>query len=212
MLKGTKALKKRAGESMKPADLKKLKKQAESEVGREITDEELCSYLMYPKVFVDYAKNRATYGPVAVLPTPVYFYGMAPGDEIAVDLEPGKTMMIRTVAIGDADDEGQVRVFFEVNGQPRVARVSDRQKAATSMQNPKAEDGNAAHLAAPMPGMVATLAVKEGQEVKSGDLLMTIEAMKMETAINADRNGTIARLYVKSGSQIDAKDLLLEFQ
>ena len=197
---------------MKPADLEKLKKEAESEVGREISDEELCSYLMYPKVFVDYAKARATFGPVSVLPTPAYFYGMKPGDEIAVDLEPGKTMMIRAVAIGDPDDEGQVRVFFEVNGQPRVARVSDRQKTATVSRHPKAEDGNPHHLAAPMPGMVATLAVKEGQKVKPGDLLMTIEAMKMETALNADRSGTIERILVSAGSQIDAKDLLLVLQ
>jgi pyruvate carboxylase len=212
VLKGDKALRKRAGETMKPADLKKLKKQAEEDVGREITDEELCSYLMYPKVFVDYARNRATYGPVEVLPTPVYFYGMPAGDEIGIDLEPGKTMMIRCVAIGEPDDEGQVRVFFEVNGQPRVARVNDRQKAAIAKRHPKAEDGNPAHLAAPMPGMIATLAVKEGQEIKPGDLLMTIEAMKMETAINADRSGTVTRLHVSAGSQIDAKDLLLELQ
>jgi len=212
VLNGKKPLKKRAGETMKSADLKKLKQQAESEVGREITEEELCSYLMYPKVFVDYALGRAEFGPVAVLPTPNYFYGMTPGDEIGVDLEPGKTMMIRAVAIGEADDEGRVRVFFEVNGQPRVARVNDRQKAATTRLQPKAEEGNNAHLAAPMPGMVATLAVQEGQKVKPGDLLMTIEAMKMETAINADRSGTIQRLHVAAGAQIDAKDLLLEFQ
>ncbi|MEM9439511.1 MAG: pyruvate carboxylase, partial [Pseudomonadota bacterium] len=130
ILKGERALKKRAGETMKPADLKKLKKKAEGDAGREITNEELCSYLMYPKVFLDYAANRATYGPVKVLPTPVYFYGMVPGDEISLDLEPGKTLMIRCVAIGEPDDDGQVRVFFEVNGQPRVARVSDRQMTA----------------------------------------------------------------------------------
>ena len=212
VLKGEKPLKKRAGETMKAANLKALRKQAEEEAGRQISDEEFCSYLMYPKVFVDYAKNRTTFGPVSMLPTPTYFYGLAPGDEIGVDLEPGKTMMIRAVAIGETDDEGQVRVFFEVNGQPRVARVSDRQKAAAIKRHPKAEDGNPAHLPAPMPGMVATVAVREGQKIKSGDLLMTIEAMKMETAINADRNGTIARLHVSAGAQIDAKDLLLEFQ
>ena len=211
-LKGKKPLKKRAGLTMKPADLKKLRKEAEAEAGREISDEEFCSYLMYPKVFLDYASNRAAYGPVAVLPTGTYFYGMKPGDEIAVDLEPGKTMMIRAVAIGETDDEGLVRLFFEVNGQPRVTRVSDRQKTGTSTKPPKAEEGNPLHLAAPMPGMVATLAVKQGQKVKPGDLLMTIEAMKMETALNADRSGTIKRILISAGSQIDAKDLLLEFQ
>jgi pyruvate carboxylase len=211
VLKGRKPLKQRAGKAMKPANLSALKKQAESEAGRDISDEELCSYLMYPKVFVDYAKQRVEYGPVAVLPTRTYFYGMETGEEIAVDLEPGKTMMIRAVAIGEADDEGQVRVFFEVNGQPRVARVPDRHGAPSAKRQPKADPANPAHLAAPMPGMVATVAVKEGQKVRTGDLLMTIEAMKMETALHADRNGTVTRLAVTAGSQIDAKDLLLEF-
>ena len=211
VLKGEKPLKKRAGETMKPADLKKLRRQAEDEVAREISDEEFSSYLMYPKVFSDYAKARASFGPVAMLPTRAYFYGMKPGDEIAVDLEAGKTMMIRCVAIGETDDDGLIRVFFEVNGQPRVARVSDSQKAAATAKHPKAEEDNPDHLAAPMPGMVATLAVKEGQKVKAGDLLMTIEAMKMETALNADRSGSIKRILVGAGSQIDAKDLLLEF-
>ena len=212
VLKRQEAAQEARGRDHEAGGSEKAEKQAEADVGRKITDEEFCSYLMYPRVFVDYAKSRALFGPVAVLPTPNYFYGMAPGDEIGVDLEPGKTMMIRSVAIGESDDEGRVRVFFEVNGQPRVARVNDRQKAATAKKHPKAEEGNPAHLAAPMPGMVATLAVKEGQKVKAGDLLMTIEAMKMETAINADRNGTIKSLHISAGAQIDAKDLLLEFE
>ena len=212
VLKGAKPLKQRAGKAMKPAQLPKLRKQAEHEVGRSITDEELCSYLMYPKVFVDYARNRAEYGPVAVLPTHTFFYGMRSGDEISVDLEPGKSMLIRCVAIGDTDDEGAVRVFFELNGQPRIAKVRDRHAEQTSNRLPKADETNPAHVAAPMPGVVATIAVKEGQKIKTGDLLLTIEAMKMETTIHADRDGDIARILVGAGSQIDAKDLLIEFK
>ncbi len=210
VLKGEKPLKQRAGQVMKPANLKNLRKQAETEAGREITDEEFCSYLMYPKVFVDYARNRAEYGPVAVLPTRTFFYGMSSGEEITADLEPGKTMMIRCVAIGETDNDGAARVFFEVNGQPRIAKVQDRHAEQTSNRPPKADETNPAHVAAPMPGVIATVAVKEGQKISTGDLLMTIEAMKMETAIHADRNGTVARLLVSAGSQIDAKDLLLE--
>ncbi len=212
VLRDISPLTKRPGETMEPADMDELRAKAESEVGREITEEEFCSYLMYPKVFVEYANRGASFGPVSALPTPVFFYGMEPGDEIAVDLEPGKTMVIRSVAIGDADDDGQVRVFFELNGQPRVARVPDRNMTATTKSHPKADDGNESHLAAPMPGMVVTLAVTDGQEVEVGDVLMTIEAMKMETAINADRDGKVARLHVAVGTQIDAKDLLLEFE
>ena len=212
VLKGEKPLKQRAGKVMKPADLTAERKQAEAGAGRELTDEEFCSYLMYPKVFVDYARNRADYGPVATLPTRTFFYGMTSGEEIAVDLEPGKTMMIRCVAIGETDDEGNVRVFFELNGQPRIAKVQDRHAETVSNRLPKADEANPAHVAAPMPGMIATIAVKEGQKVRSGDLLLTIEAMKMETTIHADRSGVVAKLLVAAGSQIDAKDLLLEFQ
>ncbi len=212
ILKGEKPLKQRAGKAMKPAQLAKLRKQVETEVGRSISDEEFCSYLMYPKVFVDYAKKRAEYGPVAVLPTRTFFYGMASDDEISVDLEPGKSMLIRCVAIGETDDEGSVRVFFELNGQPRIAKVPNRHAEQSANRLPKADETNPAHVAAPMPGMVATIAAKQGQKIKAGDLLLTIEAMKMETTIHADRDGTIAHIYVAPGGQIDAKDLLLEFE
>ena len=137
---------------------------------------------------------------------------MKSGDEISVDLEPGKSMLIRCVAIGETDDEGAVRVFFELNGQPRIAKVRDRHAEQTSNRLPKADETNPAHVAAPMPGVVATIAVKEGQKIKTGDLLLTIEAMKMETTIHADRDGDIARILVGAGSQIDAKDLLIEFK
>ncbi len=212
VLKGEKPLRKRPGKAMNPADLAELRACAETETGRAVSDQEFCSYLMYPKVFVDYAKARAKYGPVAVLPTPSYFYGMKPGEEITVDLEAGKTMMIRCVAIGETDDEGMTRVFFEVNGQPRIARVPDRHSDKASKVNPKADPANPNHVAAPMPGMIATVAVQPGQTVKSGDLLLTIEAMKMETTIHADRSGVVASVVAAAGSQVDAKDLLLEFK
>jgi pyruvate carboxylase len=212
ILKGEAPLTERPGAVLQPADLDALRKEAEEEAGREITDEEFCSYLMYPKVFVDYARRRADYGPVAVLPTPTYFYGMTAGEEIAVDIEPGKTLVLRCVAIGEPDDEGLVRVFFELNGQPRIARVPDRHVAAATVKHPKAEDGNAAHVPAPMPGMVASVAVEAGQKVQTGDLLLTIEAMKMETAVHADRAGTVARVVTAAGTQVDAKDLLIEFE
>ncbi len=211
VLKGEAPLTERAGKAMKPAPLPKLRATVEAEIESPVSDEEFCSYLMYPKVFIDYAKNRAEYGPVEVLPTHTFFYGMVAGEEISVDLEPGKSMVIHCVAIGDTDDEGAVRVFFELNGQPRIAKVPNRHAEQSSNKLPKADESNPTHVAAPMPGMVATVAVREGQVVKSGDLLLTIEAMKMETTIHADQDGTIARLYVSPGSQIDAKDLLMEY-
>jgi pyruvate carboxylase len=165
---------------------------------------------MYPKVFSDFAAAQESYGPTEVLPTPTYFYGLSSGDEISVELEKGKILVIRCQAIGEADDEGQVRVFFELNGQPRIAKVPDRTHGASSKaRRPKAEPDNPAHVAAPMPGVVSGVSVSAGQEIRAGDVLLSIEAMKMETALHADRDGKVAEVLVKAGDQIDAKDLLL---
>ena len=136
---------------------------------------------------------------------------MEVGQEIAVDLEAGKTLVIRLSAIGESH-EGEVRVFFELNGQPRTIRVPDRKAGGAKAANPKAEPGNAAHVGAPLPGVIASVAVSAGQKVKQGDLLLTIEAMKMESALHADRDGVIRRVVVPAGAQVDAKDLLVEFE
>ncbi len=164
-------------------------------------------------MFADFARAEGTYGPTDVLPTPVYFYGLPPGEEILVDLEPGKTMVVRCQALGEPDEEGQVRAFFELNGQPRMIRVPDRSHgAASKAARPKAEDGNPCHVGAPMPGIVATVAARPGQAVKAGDVLLSIEAMKMETVLHAERDGVVEEVLVSTGSPIDAKDLLVVFR
>ncbi|MDF1732400.1 MAG: pyruvate carboxylase [Minwuia sp.] len=211
VLGGEKPLTDRPGKSVPPADFAALHQQAETDAGREITAEEFQSWLMYPKVFADFAAFQAEFGPVDRLPTPVFFYGLEPGEEVSVEIEAGKALVIRCLAVGEADEEGIARVFFELNGQPRRIKVRDRHAAATAVSHPKAEPGNANHVAAPMPGMVATVAVETGQKVQSGDLLLTIEAMKMETAIRAERDGEIKTVTAGAGTQVDAKDLLVEF-
>ncbi len=211
VLGGEKPLTDRPGKSVPPADFAALHQQAEKDAGREITAEEFQSWLMYPKVFADFAAFQAEFGPVDRLPTPVFFYGLEPGEEVSVEIEAGKSLVIRCLAVGEADEEGIARVFFELNGQPRRIKVRDRHAAATAVLHPKAEPGNANHVAAPMPGMVATVAVETGQKVQTGDLLLTIEAMKMETAIRAERDGEIKTVTAGAGTQVDAKDLLVEF-
>lgn len=213
VLKGGEPITVRPGSLLADADLEAERAQIAAKVGGTISDRDLASYLMYPKVFTDFARAYDTYGPVSTLPTPVYFYGLQPGEEILVDLEPGKTMVVRCQAIGEPDEEGQVRVFFELNGQPRIVRVPDRNAGAGARAaRRKAEEGNVAHVAAPMPGVVATLAVKPGQAVSAGDVLLSIEAMKMETVLHAERDGKIAEVLVSAGSPIDAKDLLVVFE
>jgi len=164
---------------------------------------------MYPKVFADYTATAARYGPVSVLPTPVFYAGMKPGTEITVDLQRGKSIIIQLTAIGETRPDGQVEVFFELNGQPRVIVVPNRSVATTMQARRSAEEGNANHVPAPMPGAIASVAVQAGQPVKAGDVLLTIEAMKMETSIQAPRDGLVEEILVSAGNQVGAKDLLI---
>ena len=158
-----KALTVRPGELLPPADLAAERAAAEKKVGRTISDAELASYLMYPKVFVDYAADRATFGEMSSLPTSVFFFGMQSGQEINIDLERGKTLIVRYVTTSDAHEDGTRTVFFELNGQPRPIRVADRSQVAKKPAQRKAEAGNAAHIGAPMPGTVVTVPVHAGQ-------------------------------------------------
>ncbi len=212
ILKGEKPMTSRPGAELPPADLEAEKKKAEEAVGRGISEEELFSYLMYPKVFTEYADKRGQYGPVHVLPTWNYFYGMEPGEEISIELEKGKMPHIRMLTIGEEDDEGYRKVFFELNGTPRIVTVAVHASEAHERKHPKADPANPKHVGAPMPGMVSTIAVEEGQRVSAGDVLCTLEAMKMETAIHADTDGKVARLVVSPGQQVDAKDLIMELE
>ncbi len=209
ILKGGAPLTGRPGEVLPPTDLKKAREEAQSKTWREITDEEFASYLMYPKVFLDYMSNRLDYGRVSALPTPLFFYGMESGDEVTVDIERGKSLIVRFIAVSDSHEDGTRTVFFELNGQPRSVKVPDRSQVALKPPRRKAEIGDANHVGAPMPGTVATVAVTQGEKVKRGDVLLTIEAMKMETSVRADRDAKVAEIVTKPGETVDAKDLLV---
>jgi pyruvate carboxylase len=212
VLKGEEPITARPGSLLAPADLGAARASAERACGRQIGDDELASYLMYPKVFTEFAATVRRYGPVSVLPTPVFFYGMQPGSEIAVEIEPGKTLIIVLMTIGETDEEGQVKVFFELNGQPRIIWVRDRTAAVKTAPRRKAQEGDPAHIAAPMPGSVSTIAVRVGQDVKAGDVIATLEAMKMETALHAPRDGKVADILVAPGHHVDARDLLMRIE
>ncbi|MEM9784155.1 MAG: pyruvate carboxylase, partial [Pseudomonadota bacterium] len=197
--------------SLMPAENLEARRSEASEAmeGHTVDNEDLSSYLMYPKVYLDYMGRRRTYGPVRVLPTPTFFYGMQPGEEVQCDLRPGVTLVIRLLTVSEPDDTGEVKVFFELNGQPRTIRVDDRRIAATAKRAEKADEGNTGHVAAPMPGLIGSVAVAPGQKVHAGELLLTLEAMKMETAIRAERGGVIERVVTSAGTQVEAKDLLI---
>ncbi|MFY1710481.1 pyruvate carboxylase [Tritonibacter mobilis] len=213
VLKGEAPNLERPGAHLEPVDIESTRAELSKELeGFKVDDEDLNGYLMYPKVFLDYMGRHRQYGPVRSLPTRTFFYGMEPGDEITAEIDPGKTLEIRLQAIGETDEQGEVKVFFELNGQPRVIRVPNRLVKSSTAQRPKAEVGNANHIGAPMPGVVASIGVQVGQQVHEGDLLLTIEAMKMETGLHAERDAVVKAVHVQPGGQIDAKDLLVELE
>jgi pyruvate carboxylase len=209
VLQGAAPLTGRAGAGLAPVDLVAERERLQQRLPRPVTDEDLAAYLMYPRVWNDYTRERLLYGDPGILPTPVFFYGMEPGQEISIDLERGKTLIVRYVATSEPHEDGTRTVFFELNGQPRSVRVPDQNQVAKRPAPRKVEAGNPHHVGAPMPGVVATITVTAGSEVTRGDTLLTLEAMKMETAVRAESDAEVAEVLVRPGQAVDVKDLLL---
>ena len=209
VLKGKAPLTKRPGEALPPADLQALRAQAQESLGHDINDQQFASWLMYPQVYADYDSNRRRYGDMAKLPTMAFFYGLEPGQEISIDLEAGKTLIVRYVTRSEPHEDGSRTVFFELNGQPRELRVVDRTATPSRPPQRRIEPGNPRHIGAPMPGTVATVAVVVGQKVARGDVVVTLESMKMQTAVHAESAGVVSEVLVGVSSQVDAKDLLV---
>ncbi len=212
ILGGNAPLTERPGAILPPTDLDAAREEVERRVERRVSEQELASYLMYPDVFVKYAKARQQFGDLTMVPTAVFFYGMESGQEISVKLDSGHTQIIRYLGVSDHHDDGMRTVFFEVNGQPRQIKVSDQTHQVTRVVQPKADSGNPCHVGAPMPGLIAQINVRAAEEVKRGDGLVTIEAMKMQTSVRAERDGTVREVKVQPGQQVDVKDLLLIFE
>lgn len=212
VLRGAEPLEGRPGDSLEPADFEATREEVERAIGRKVNDERLISYLLYPQVFKDFADHESRYGDVSNLPTHVFLYGPPIGTEVAVEIEPGKTLFIKLLAITEANEDGDCTVFFELNGQPRELKVPKRNLKQNIVKRAKAESGNDDQVGAPMPGLVVTISAEAGQTVQPGDSLLTLEAMKMETTIYADREGVVGEIFVKVGEQVDAKDLMLTYQ
>jgi len=210
VLRGGKPMTDRPGKFLEDVDLEAARAEAEAAAGHKIDDNDLASWLMYPKVYKDYATHHRAYGDVSVIPTPTFFYGMEENDEVSVDIDTGKTLIIRLQGTTSVPEEGEEKLFYELNGQPRVLRIERADSQVKKVVLPKAEDGNPNQIGAPMPGMVVTVAVKAGQKVVKGDPLVSIEAMKMETQIRAEFDATVKRVAASVGQSVGAKDLLVE--
>jgi pyruvate carboxylase len=213
ILRGRKPLTDRPGATLPPADFAKAKTELEGKLRRAPSERDVISYLLYPKVFAEYAESEAKYSDLSVLPTSAFFFGMATGEELSLDIEPGKTLIIKFLTTGEPQPDGRRVVYFELNGQPREVLVTDKSLGAGTVKaRPKAEPGNAKHVAAPMPGAVVAVAVALGDEITPGQKLLTLEAMKMETTLYADQTGKVAEVLVRPGVQVEGGDLVIRFE
>jgi len=211
VLRGQKPIEGRPGERLSPADLEAASaKVAEAAGSASRTD--LMSYLMYPDVFLKFAAARAQYGEFEVLPTPPFFYGLQERNEITVELEEGKTLIVRLLTVGEPRPDGMRTVFFELNGQPREVEVRDKSAKQEAAARRKAEPANPGHVGAPIPGAVSMLHVKTGEHVRKGDRLLVMEAMKMQTTVYAPIGGAVKEIAVNLRDTVEARDLLLAIE
>ena len=199
----------RPGSQMADADVPGARRESAELMDEPESDQLAVTRLLYPKVFAEFADHQTTYGDVAKLPTPNFFFGQEPGEEIAVDIEKGKRLIIKYLAVGQPHPDGHRTVFFELNGQPREVSVVDRSLEPETAKAVKADTTDENQVASSMPGMVITVAVGEGEKVKEGQKLMVLEAMKMETTVNAPKAGTIKKVQTPPGTQVETGDLLV---
>ena len=199
----------RPGAALPPADFEGAAREIQAKTHHEPREEEVLSYLLYPQVFLDFEAHAQKYGNTSTIPTANFFFGLQSGDEISIEIERGKTLIVRYLTTGEVREDGTRTVFFELNGQARAVSVVDRSAESVRPRHPKAEPTNANHVPAPMPGKVSSVAVRAGQQVQAGERLLSIEAMKMETAVYSPHDGTVSDLLVKVGSVVDARDLLV---
>ena len=209
VLRGAMPRRGRPGARLPPVDLAETAIAVEKKIGRKPLHDEVLSYLMYPDVFLKFARARQNWGDVDVLPTPQFYYRMERGSEMAVELEPGKVLVIKFLTIGEPHPDGTRTVFFELNGQPREVSIRDRALQVTERAQPKADPNQPGQIGAPIPGVVSTVAVELNQKLKKGDRLLVLEAMKMQSTVYAPIAGTVTQLLVTPGQQVEAKDLLL---
>lgn len=209
ILRNNPEVKNRPGETLPSHDFDATAKTLAEKLGRDPNMQETVTSALYPKVFDEFIAHSKEYGDVSLLPTPIFFFGPTLGEEFSVEIESGKRLIIKFLAVGEPRPDGVRTVFFELNGQPREVEVVDKSIETKAAKRTKADPADPTHVAAAMPGMVIGVAIAAGNKVAKGQKLLSLEAMKMETVINAERDGEIAQLLVSSGSQVEAGDLLL---
>ncbi len=212
ILKGTPPIEGRPGATLPPHDWVRAQQEMENLAGTTVSRRDVVSYALYPKVLREYMEHRALHGDTSVLPTPAFFYGLRVGEEAWVDIEPGKTLIVKLLSVGDVEADGARLVTFELNGQPRSIRILDESAKATGPKRRRATPGRAGEVGAPMPGRVIDLVTKVGERVAVGQKLLVTEAMKLETVVKAPVEGLVREILAGSGESVEAGDLLVTIE
>ncbi len=209
----TRKKKTKGSSEAKPAlDLEKTRTELSEKLRRDASDDDLYSHLMYPQVHADFTKHQREYGDVSVLPTPAFFYGLSVGEEISVNIEEGKVLIIRLVSMSAPDKDGRRTISYELNGMARETFILDKSVAPKMKARPKADLADPLQVAAPIPGLIAMLAVSVGSKVAKGDKLLMMEAMKMQTTVYSPCDGIVEVSHVVLGDTVESKDLLLKIR
>ena len=203
---------KRAGSVLPSVNLDEAKTKLEKKYEEKISNQQLASYLMYPKVFEEFMEHRKIFSDTSILSTELFFYGPLPDKEYSLPIDKGKNLIVRYLAKGVPNANGSCSVFFELNGQPRTIEIMNKEFSKNVVLKIKAEEGNMNQVGSPLPGQISKVFVREGQKIIKGDRFLIIEAMKMETIINAEKSGKIKKLHINSGDNVETKDLLIEIE
>jgi pyruvate carboxylase len=209
ILKEEKPITCRPGELLDPVDFEEERRKLQEKVGHLVDNRTLLSNTLYPNVYPEFDRHRLNYSDTSVIPTPIFFYGLEPGQETAVEIDPGKTLIIKLNAIGAVHSDGTRQVYFELNGLARQVTVRDQSAVTDEKERVKAESSNPNHIGAPMPGKVLKVFVKAGDEIKIGDILMVTEAMKLETNVKARCDGKVSEVKFEEGEKVEKDDLLV---
>ncbi|MGM0756774.1 MAG: pyruvate carboxylase [Bacillota bacterium] len=209
ILKGEEPLTVRPGEKLEPVDFEEIKKQFKESHDLTLTEQDAIAYALYPKVFSEFVQTAESYGDISVLDTPTFFYGMRLGEEIEVEIEKGKTLIVKLVSIGEPNPDATRVLYFELNGQPREVVIKDESIKSSVQEKMKADRSNPNHIAASMPGTVIKVLVEKGQKISQGEHLMINEAMKMETTVQAPFSAVVDEIHVTNGEPIQTGDLLI---
>lgn len=210
VLRGGKPLEVRPGDSLEPADFAAAEAEASRALGFDADIRQTLSFLLYPRVFKEYAQALRDFSDVSLLPTMVFFYGLSEGEEFFVDIEQGKRLFIQLVAVSEPGESGERTVFFELNGQPRNLVVRDKKFASGVAEKELADPANPQHVGAPLAGALVDISVAAGDEVSEHSALFTLEAMKMQTIVHAPRNAVVKRVLLAEGARVTAGELVVE--